>query len=161
MVVFDTGSRTLVPLQPITDPEPITRKVRSIRADGGTNLGPALRRAHDMLKGVEARRKHVVCLSDGQSMHPDRLEGIVRQMNGDDITVTTIAVGDEAVVDVDAVLTQQGRRARTAEVDVVGMGDDEERAGRERFLLAVGADERCGEVGHGAPDLRNRAACRR
>ena len=38
-------------------------------------MEPALRRALQMLRGVEAERRHVVCLTDGQS-DDDNLEPV-------------------------------------------------------------------------------------
>jgi hypothetical protein len=95
VVTFDFGARVHVPLQRNDQPQVIADRVRAITSDGGTNLAPALLRAQQMLKGVEAERKLVVCLSDGRS-HTTNLDGIVRSMVTDEITLTTIAVGDGA-----------------------------------------------------------------
>jgi hypothetical protein len=57
-------------------------------------MGPALRKAHDMLRDVEAERKRVVCLTDGQSM-PDDFDGIARTMRANGIRLSTIGVGGD------------------------------------------------------------------
>ena len=59
-------------------------------------MGPALRRAHHMLRDADARIKHVVCLSDGQSIAREQLHDLVAEMRSDGITVSTIAVGNAA-----------------------------------------------------------------
>jgi Mg-chelatase subunit ChlD len=95
VVTFDFTARVHVPMQRNDQPQRIADRVRAINSDGGTNLAPALREAHRMLREVEAERKLVVCLSDGRS-HVTALDGIVQAMVVDGITLTTIAVGDDA-----------------------------------------------------------------
>ncbi|MDY7110581.1 MAG: VWA domain-containing protein, partial [Planctomycetota bacterium] len=95
VVVFNEFAREYVSLQRNDDPAAIARKVRGITAGGGTDIGPALRKARTMLNAVEAERKRVVCLSDGQSP-TGGLDAIVRGMVADNIKLTTIAVGDRA-----------------------------------------------------------------
>jgi Ca-activated chloride channel family protein len=95
VVTFNEFASEYVPLQRNDDPAAIARKVRGITAGGGTNIGPALRKAHTMLENVEAERKRVVCLSDGQSP-TGGLDAIVQGMVADNIKLTTIAVGDRA-----------------------------------------------------------------
>jgi uncharacterized membrane protein len=95
VVTFDFLAQVHVPLQRNDEPKRIADRVRAITSDGGTNLAPALRQARRMLQGVDAERKLIVCLSDGRSQVTD-LDGIVRTMVADGITLTTIAVGDDA-----------------------------------------------------------------
>ncbi len=95
VVTFDFVSHEVVPLQPNTDPKAIAAEIRGITAEGGTNMKPALRRAYTMLANVEAKRKLVVCLSDGRSESTD-MDEIVDAMVAKEIKVTTIAIGDEA-----------------------------------------------------------------
>ena len=95
VVTFDFFAQVRVPLSPNEDPRKIADEVRSIAPDGGTNLAPALRAAHRMLRDVEVQKKLVVCLSDGQSATTN-LDDIATAMAADDITLTTIAVGDDA-----------------------------------------------------------------
>ncbi len=95
VVAFDLFAQIVVPLQINENPRVLAEQVRGIRADGGTNLAPALERAFAMLRDVEVEKKRVVCLTDGQTEGGD-LEGLVRRMREADIRVTTIAVGDQA-----------------------------------------------------------------
>jgi len=95
VVTFDYNAHEHIPLQRNDDPQELMRQVRSIRAEGGTDLAPALRMAHRMLRNVEAEKKRVVCLTDGQSETTD-LDGIVNAMVADGIKITAIAVGDAA-----------------------------------------------------------------
>lgn len=96
VVVFNSQTDVLVPLGPNTDPKAITERVLSITAGGGTIMGPALREAQRQLHGVKAAVKHVIVLSDGQSMGADSLPGIAARMKAEDgITLSTIGVGNE------------------------------------------------------------------
>ncbi|MHC5025750.1 MAG: VWA domain-containing protein [Planctomycetota bacterium] len=95
VIAFDSFAREVVPLEVNDDPAAITKRVRGISPDGGTDLRRALVRADRMLAGVDVPRKRVVCLSDGQSP-TDGLVELVEQMAARNIQVTTIAVGDDA-----------------------------------------------------------------
>ncbi len=95
VVTFNTMAYERVPIQSNDDPQAIAARVRSITAGGGTDLYPALVKAHAMLSAVEADRKHVVCLTDGQS-DTEGLESIARRMANENMKINTIAVGDSA-----------------------------------------------------------------
>jgi Mg-chelatase subunit ChlD len=95
VVSFDFFAHVEVELQRNDDPKQIAARVRSIAAEGGTNLAPALREAHRMLRDSDAQRKLVVVLSDGRSQS-GKLDEIVEAMADSNIRLTTIAVGDEA-----------------------------------------------------------------
>jgi len=96
VVVFDSFSSVVVPLGPNDTPRETANRVRGIAPGGGTNMAPALRQAYQMLQQSEARKKYVVCLSDGKSAAPGAIEAIAAEMHDAGITVSTIAVGDEA-----------------------------------------------------------------
>jgi len=99
VITFDFNAHVLIPLQENQDPRKLAEKVRSIPAEGGTNMEPALEQAIAMLRDAKVAKKRVVCMSDGRSMTTDNLENLARQMAAEDIQVTTIAVGDDADVD--------------------------------------------------------------
>ncbi len=95
VIAFDNAPHEVVPLAPNKDPQETMDLVRSIAPGGGTNLYPAMLQAHVALKAAEAQVKHVIILSDGRSM-PGPFLDLAEQMLDDNITVSTIAVGDEA-----------------------------------------------------------------
>ena len=96
VISFNSEHTVEVPLGPNRDPTATAGKVRSISADGGTFLPPALEEAYRQLRNVTADVKHVIVLSDGVSQGTETLPGIVRRMAADKIAVSTIAVGDGA-----------------------------------------------------------------
>jgi len=96
VVAFNNGAREIVPMGPNNRPDDTRVRIESISSGGGTNIGAGLRRARDMLAGVEAGSKHIVLLSDGESMNPEELPGLADALSELGIKVSTIAVGDEA-----------------------------------------------------------------
>lgn len=96
VVVFDSFSQTRVPLGPNTNPRETADRVRGIAPGGGTHIGPALRRAQDMLRTANVRRKYIVLLTDGQSELPEDLRALAAELSAEGISLTTIAVGDDA-----------------------------------------------------------------
>ncbi len=79
-----------------SDPKQLAKLLRSITADGGTNLPPALDAAHRMLKGAQADVKHIIVLSDGVSQGRESLPDMATAIARDGIKVSAIAIGDGA-----------------------------------------------------------------
>ncbi len=73
----------------------IDRKLRKLTAGGGTAIGPALEDAFELLSGVDAKLKHVILLTDGQSNKTGVLN-LVQSAAAEKITVSTIAVGSQS-----------------------------------------------------------------
>ena len=81
-------------ISPTDDHELISREVGKLYPGGGTRMYPALERAHQILKGIDAKQKHIILLSDGKS--DGDFIPLARQIAADQIAVTTIAIGDAA-----------------------------------------------------------------
>jgi len=96
VVSFSSNARRVVPIGPNTEPDSARSRIGSITSSGGTNMGPALKMAGEMLNSVEAGTKHIVLLSDGESMNPEMLPGLAKALGEQGIKVSTIAVGDQA-----------------------------------------------------------------
>ncbi|NIT78506.1 MAG: VWA domain-containing protein, partial [Thermoplasmata archaeon] len=73
LCAFDTEYEWILPIQPAAAKEEIYRRIAALRADGGTDLLPALREAFRRLSQVEAKMKHIVVFSDGKAL-PHELE---------------------------------------------------------------------------------------
>lgn len=110
-ISFDNAARVVVPLTENTDPERTKSAIRSIASGGGTNLGPAMELAREQLEGADAKSKHVIVLSDGQSQAPGSLPEIAAQMAREGISVTTIAVGDDADAETMLAVATEGNGA--------------------------------------------------
>ena len=96
VVAFSNNAREVVPIGTNDRPEDTRARIESISSGGGTNIGAGLRMAQEMLESVEANSKHIVLLSDGESMNPEELPVIADQLGALGIKVSTIAVGDDA-----------------------------------------------------------------
>ena len=102
IIGFDDTPQKYVPLQRASNRMRILNRISTIRADGGTDIEPALEVAYLDLAMASAKIKHVILLSDGQSNYGN-IASLVRQMRDERITVSTVAVGSGA----DAVLLRQ------------------------------------------------------
>lgn len=70
-------------------------QIAAIRADGGTSIFPALEEAYKAAEKAEARQKHVILLTDGQSYDADYAT-LIGKMQAAQITLSTIAMGSDS-----------------------------------------------------------------
>ncbi|MGB8411282.1 MAG: VWA domain-containing protein [Candidatus Binatus sp.] len=102
VVGFDSQPFVVIPLQSVAQSRPyFDQMINRLSAHGQTFMIPALREAERMLGNSGAQVKHVVILTDGETggtaeMYYD----LVSRMHHDgDTTISTIAVGRDANVD--------------------------------------------------------------
>ena len=95
LITFDDTPHSTVPLQPATDKPLMNDFINRIIASAQTNIYPALEMAYEELAATEAEVKHVILLSDGKT-YPDEYQALVTRMAEDDISVSSVAVGEEA-----------------------------------------------------------------
>lgn len=105
---WDTEFVWDVPLQPVRDKTVIHRAIATIKAGGGTDGYPALRESYRALFERPALLKHVIFLSDGQMTRGD-FAGLIRRMVKDKITVSTVAIGRDADVQLMFDIAKWGR----------------------------------------------------
>jgi Mg-chelatase subunit ChlD len=96
VIAFDNSYEVVTPLGPNGDASATARAIQAIAPGGGTNLPPALGEAYAQLRQVEAKVKHIIVLSDGQSQGRERLPPLAETIAAAGITISTIAVGDAA-----------------------------------------------------------------
>jgi Mg-chelatase subunit ChlD/uncharacterized membrane protein len=96
VVAFDGEPWVVVEPQPVANLSEIHDKIGGIYADGGTDIFPALQMAYEKIKGLKTQRKHVILLTDGQSGRDDDYQGLLDQMARENITVSTVAVGEDS-----------------------------------------------------------------
>lgn len=97
VIAFDQEYRWIVPLVPARERRRVQDLLSRLRAGGGTDMLPALRAAAQALSGIQAKVKHVVVLSDGQT-DPGDFQGLARRMRAQRITLSTVSVGKDADV---------------------------------------------------------------
>ncbi len=95
LIAFDWNPTLVVPLQQADQREAIKEQIGRIEATAQTNFFPALEMAFGRLREVDSKTKHVILLSDGKT-YPDDYERLLADMRDEGITVSTVAVGDEA-----------------------------------------------------------------
>lgn len=96
VIAFDGSPWAVVEPQPVKDQQMIRQHIGSIYPDGGTDIFPAVQMAYDEIKKMKTQRKHIILLTDGQSGREDDYAGLLQQMTDENITVTTVAVGNDA-----------------------------------------------------------------
>ncbi len=93
---FDVERRDISPLT--SDHDTLIKAVGRLKATGGTTaMKAALEKAGETLKAADAKRKHIILLSDGKSEgEPTTFKNTVKELTGAHIGITTIAIGDAA-----------------------------------------------------------------
>ncbi len=126
-----------MPLQPAANRERIIAAIRAIVPSGHTNLYPAVEEAYRAFLTSKAEMKHVLVLSDGRT-YPDEYETLVGKMVGAKMTVSGVALGEDADRELIANLAKWGRGRtyivdRAAEVPQVFVKETQ-RATRSTFV---------------------------
>ncbi|MEB3103518.1 VWA domain-containing protein [Ferviditalea candida] len=96
VVGFDSFPFLVVEPQSVKNLDDIQSHIGSIYADGGTDIFPSLQMAYENIKLMKTQRKHVILLTDGRSGRQDDYGGLLGQMKEEKITVSTVAVGNDA-----------------------------------------------------------------
>jgi uncharacterized membrane protein len=96
------------PIRPAREKQAIHHAIATIKAGGGTDGYPGLKEAYQILYDRPALLKHVIFLSDGQMTRGD-FAGLVRRMTKDKITVSTVAIGKDADVQLMVDIAKWGR----------------------------------------------------
>ncbi|HEV8248023.1 MAG TPA: VWA domain-containing protein [Polyangiaceae bacterium] len=93
VIAFDSTPVRYVKLEPARYRSRIQNEVARIQPGGGTTIWSALDMAYQDLSVVQARKKHVILLTDGVDSSPGMRE-LVQAMLAEAITVTTVGLGD-------------------------------------------------------------------
>ncbi|MFY9555140.1 MAG: VWA domain-containing protein [Blastocatellia bacterium] len=107
VIAFDDEANPVVNLTNVDDKRSITRQIETIQALGGTNMFPGLRMGYDWLAKSDAQIKHLIVLSDGRSEDGD-FRGVARAIRDAGMTMTTVAVGDDADLPIMKMLAEIG-----------------------------------------------------
>ncbi len=108
LVTFNWDPYVTVPLQLAENRAEIRDEIRRVQASAQTNIFPALRSSFRQLTSTDAKVKHIILLSDGKT-YPDDYQGLVARMVEADVTISTVAVGEEADRDLLAQIAEWGR----------------------------------------------------
>jgi len=96
VIAFEDRPHWITPLVEVTDDkQALLEQIDTIRAAGGTNMGPALDQAILALRDAYADLRHIILMTDGVS-HPADFDALARQAAEQGITISTVGVGPEA-----------------------------------------------------------------
>lgn len=98
VIAFDTMPTWVVSPVKLTDKESVIGSIMSIQPDGGTDIYPALASAYDGFELEAAARKHIILLTDGISPYTPAYESLLQNLTSNNITLSTVAVGQDADV---------------------------------------------------------------
>jgi Ca-activated chloride channel family protein len=96
---FDTETLWTVPPRVISgdnDKEEIKGLISNIELGGGTDIYPAVEKAAQAIKSVNASSKHLVLLTDGREYHSPDYATLLAQIRADNVTLSCIAIGTDA-----------------------------------------------------------------
>ncbi len=97
VLTFDTETQEVIPLQPVAERTHLLPLISRIGVGGGTDLYPAMERGFTSLSRNDAAVKHMIVLTDGITPDND-FSRLTRRMKERGITVTSVAIGDDADV---------------------------------------------------------------
>lgn len=97
VIAFDDTYAWAAPIQTLTNADEIEENIDGIRIGGGTSIYPAVKAAYNAIRKSNGELKHVVLLSDGEDEFSfSKYQDILSAMAQENITLSTVVVGDEA-----------------------------------------------------------------
>jgi len=94
VIAFDSAPTRYVKMQPARNRSRIGGEIARIQPGGGTEIFPALDAAYQDLTVTQARKKHVVLLTDGKASSSG-IRDLVSAMVAESITVTSVGLGGD------------------------------------------------------------------
>ncbi|MFI4915879.1 MAG: VWA domain-containing protein [Phycisphaerales bacterium JB060] len=95
VIRFDSNAGLVMPLAELSDRGAFASAIRRMQIGGGTNMAPGLVMALEQLDNAPAAVKHVIVLSDGQTMGSSReFQTIIRRALQTNISISTVTIGD-------------------------------------------------------------------
>lgn len=108
---FDTEGTWAVPLQQVGSEahrSQVQALVGRISASGGTDIFEAMKRAYDAIHLSDARYKHIILMSDGNSLTDSNYNELLQHIQDEKITLSTIAIGSDSDKKLMSMLAQRG-----------------------------------------------------
>ena len=105
---FDSSPQLICELTPAANQGVISNAIESLDASGGTDLQPAIVQAREILEGANAKIKHIIAMTDGQTA-PANLVEMSQEMGDQGITISTVALGSGAAGQLLSEMADAGR----------------------------------------------------
>lgn len=93
VVTFDSQAHWALKVNPLVDNLALEQAIGSFQAQGQTNLVSGVDAAYKALEGVQARRKHIILMTDGWVNEGD-LSELTQKMREEGITLSVVAAGE-------------------------------------------------------------------
>jgi Mg-chelatase subunit ChlD/uncharacterized membrane protein len=121
VVAFDDQARWAVEASRLTDLVTLEQSIGGIQAFGQTNVGAGVEAAYEALQNSDARRKHIILLTDGWT-HSGDLTGLAEEMSTQGITLSVVAAGEGSAEYLEDLADAGGGRYYPAK-DIFGVPD--------------------------------------
>jgi Mg-chelatase subunit ChlD len=121
VVAFDSQAKWAVNVSRLVDPFALEQSIGAVQAEGQTNLTAGVEAAYAALQNVDARRKHIILMTDGWVNTGD-LTNLARQMKDEGITLSVVAAGGGAAEYLEGLSQEGGGRYYPAE-DILSVPD--------------------------------------
>lgn len=95
-IAFDDRPWEIIEAAPLSNKEEALDTILSVGVGGGTEIYPGLALAYERLAPLKLQRKHVILLTDGQSYTNSDYQTLIEEGAKDNITISTVAVGQDA-----------------------------------------------------------------
>ncbi|TQR08328.1 VWA domain-containing protein [Psychrobacillus soli] len=95
-IAFDDRPWEIIETAPLLDKQEALDTILSVGVGGGTEIYSSLALAYENLAPLKLQRKHVILLTDGQSASTGDYQSLIEEGAKDLITVSTVAVGQDA-----------------------------------------------------------------
>ena len=95
-IAFDDRPWEIIEAKTLTDKEEALDKILSLSVGGGTEIYPGLELAYERLSDLKLQRKHIILLTDGQSATQNDYETLIADGLGENITLSTVAIGQDS-----------------------------------------------------------------
>jgi Mg-chelatase subunit ChlD len=121
VVAFDSQARWALPVEPLVDPATLEQAIGTFGAEGQTNLRSGVEAAYKALEATDAKRKHIILMTDGWVNTGD-LRDLARKMKDEGITLSVVAAGAGSAEYLKGLSDEGGGRYYPA-VDILSVPD--------------------------------------
>ncbi|PCD83531.1 hypothetical protein CNQ87_03820 [Lysinibacillus fusiformis] len=106
-IAFDDRPWEIIETGPLNNKEEAVDTILSVTPGGGTEIYGSLAKAYENLADIKLQRKHIILLTDGQSQ-PGNYEDLIEQGKDNGITLSTVAIGQDADANLLEALSEMG-----------------------------------------------------
>lgn len=108
VIAFDNDPQWVIKTQKLNNLKKVQDSIATIRAGGGTSILPALGEAtRSLIETTDAKLKHIILLTDGMAERSG-YESVLDKMEEKKITLSTVAFGKMADIELLELLAQRG-----------------------------------------------------